>query len=363
MFPLRPSREGLGWQQTCGGTLVSRVPTRRASEPRRRCTSELLERTPNLLCFVCKVRLQHGSAAAASAVDTLAEEGVLDLGVLERQEVVSSEDEEAGIQGENDDDQTQLEDVGIDVGVSEDYPCHDRPPTGEQRQALQKVQRTEVCLVRQKSEVEIQCQHEDAGCEDSLQVASELVGEHRDHGDQRLSEVDDAVPVHELCLESADQDADRPLDPLGAERLLSLGDDQDDPQRNRIGDDEDEERDGQCVDEDGVAVDVALDRRVDHPIRGCAFDPVERHGVEDVDAVEDVGSRLRQGEVGDVQDGDGSQDASLDEVPPRLAQAERAVDPVRADDGGDEEWNEHCERSLRDGSRPLVVVRKQALKG
>ena len=312
---------------------------------------------------MCEVRLQHGNAAAASAVNTLAEESVLDLGVLQRQEVISSEDEEAGIHGENNDDQTQPDDVGRRVGVSQDNPCHDRPPTDEQRQALQKVQRTEVCLIRQEGEVEIQRQHEDAGCEDSLQVASELVGEHRDHGDQRLSDVDEAVPVHELCLESADQDADRPLDPLGAERLLSLGDDQDDPQRNRVRDDEDEERDGQCVDEDGVAVDVALDRCVGHPIRCCAFDPVQRHGVEDVDAVEDVGSRLRQGEVGDVQDGDGSQDASLDEVPPRLAQAERAVDPVRADDGGDEEWNEHRERSLHDGSRPLVVVRKQTLKG
>ena len=269
---------------------------------------------------MCEVRLQHGSAAAASTVDTLAEEGVLDLGILERQEVVSSEDEEAGIHGENEEYQTQLDDVGSGVGVSQDHPCHDRPPTDEERQALQEVQRSEVCLVRQKGEVEIQRQHEDAGCEDSLQVAAELVGEHRDHGDQRLSDVDEAVPVHELCLESADQDADRPLDPLGAERLLSLSDDQDDPQRNRVRDDEDEERDGQCVDEDGVAVDVALDRCVGHPVRGRVSDPVERHGVEDVDAVEDVGSRLRQGEVGDVQDGDGSQDASLDEVPPRLAQ-------------------------------------------
>ena len=80
---------------------------------------------------MCEVRLQHGSAAAAPTVDTLAEEGVLDLGVLQRQEVVSSEDEDAGIHGENDDDQTQLEDVGSGVGVSQDHPCHDRPSTDE----------------------------------------------------------------------------------------------------------------------------------------------------------------------------------------------------------------------------------------
>ena len=277
--------------------------------------------------------------------------------------MVSSENKDAGVQGENEDDQTHSNITGSCVGVVEDDPCHDRPSTDKERQALQEVQWIELCLVRQEGEMEVECHHEDAGREDPLQVAAELVGEHGDHGDQRLSETDEAVPVHELLLESADQNADRSLDPLGAERLPFLCDDQDDGQHNRIGDDEDEQWDGQRVDEDGVAVNVASNGGVRHPIGRRAFDAVERDGVVDVDAVEDVGGRLRQGEVRDVQDGDGSQDASLDEVSPRPAQLERVVDPKCADDGCNEEGDEYGQHRLYDGSRSLVVVREQTLKG
>ncbi len=172
-----------------------------------------------------KIRLQYGTTATASTVNTLAEECVLDLGVLQCQKVVSSENKDTGVQGENEDDQTHSDITGSCVGVVEDDPCHDRPSTDKERKALQKVQWIELCLVRQEGEMEVECHHEDAGREDPLQVAAELVGEHGDHGDQRLSETDEAVPVHELLLESADQNADRSLDPLGAERLPSLRDD------------------------------------------------------------------------------------------------------------------------------------------
>ncbi len=89
-----------------------------------------------------------------------------------------------------------------------------------------------------------------------------------------------------------------------------------------------------------MAVNVASNGGVRHPVGRRAFDAVERDGVEDVDAVEDVGSRLCEREVRDVQDGDGSQDASLDEVSPRPAQLERVVDPKCADGGGNEEGDE-----------------------
>ena len=105
---------------------------------------------------------------------------------------------------------------------------------------------------------------------------------------------------------------------------------------------------------------VAFDLGVSRPVVRCDVD-LEVGRIVNLHAVQDADERLGEGDVADVQDGDGRQDDLLEQVGPRLSSLDLDGQPDHAEDADDSQGDADVDDDAGDRTIHRGTVRDDAV--
>ena len=196
--------------------------------------------------------------------------------------------------------------------VVEEKTRNERQQRHQQRGAFDVVQNVKLLAEGSTEHLQVQCHREDKDREDLLQIGPELVGEDNHSREQRLPQHDHRFPEAVRSLVGSVHETGHVVDPSLLVVVLDLSED-----RRRRGDgksdgegDEEWPSDGRR--QEGVGSLVAVDAGVHSPVIRRPFVEEIVGGVH-LDAVQYIRQRLAEGDVADVEDGDGAQRRSFGE--------------------------------------------------